>query len=108
MEKTKNADLLAGEQVDELIEENVIVFNDDEGNEYFYQEDIVIPIDGKQFAILVPLESECDCEDDECDCEVDLVVARVDIDEQGEAVYVETTDEEYEIVVAEYERIIAE
>ncbi|MEI6286924.1 MAG: DUF1292 domain-containing protein [Bacillota bacterium] len=107
MEKTRNADLIAGEPVEELIEENVIVFNDDEGNEYFYQEDIVIPLDGKQFAILVPLESECDCEDD-CDCEVDLVVARVDIDEQGEAVYVETTDEEYDAVVAEYEKIIAE
>lgn len=95
------------EQVEELIEENVIVFSDEEGNEYYYQEDIVIPIDGKQFAVLVPVDEECECEG-ECDCEVALVVARIDADETGEAVYVDPTDEEHEAVVAEYERIIAE
>jgi len=90
----------------------VVVMTDEEGNEYYYREDMIIPVDDKRFAILVPIdiEEECECEDHACECcgsDVDAVIARIDKDADGEDVYVDPTDEEYEQVIKAYDEIIA-
>ena len=112
MEKDiKNEELAAmqaeGEEVD------VVVLTDEQGNESYFMEEMVIPYEGKNFAVLVSIDDDC-CEDEECDChdheheEDYCIIARIDFDENGEAVYVGPTDEEYEAVAALYDEMCAE
>ena len=96
----KNEELAAMQE--EAEEVNVVVLTDDQGNEGYFMEEMIIPYNGKNFAVLVAIDEDC-CEDEECEChhhEEDeddyCIIARVDFDENGEAVYVAPTDEEYE------------
>ncbi|MDU2065318.1 MAG: DUF1292 domain-containing protein [Sporomusaceae bacterium] len=97
------------EDMEDLEEELVVVMTDEEGNEFYYREDMIIPVGEKRYAILVPIEIEedCGCGEDGCDCaEADVFIARIDIDETGEEVYVDPTDEEFEEVRAAYEQLV--
>ncbi len=98
----------------EYEEEPVVVMTDEEGNEYYYREEVIIPIGEKRFAILVPIsideEEECGCG---CGCggedeETDVYIARIDVDENGEEIYVDPTDEEFDEVRQAYEDLLAE
>ena len=97
-------------------EDPIVVITDEEGNEFYYREDMVIPVGDKSFAILVPLEmdaeDECDCSgESDCDCcggEEDAIIARIDVDENGDQIYVDPTDEEYEAVIKAYDEIMDE
>ena len=98
--------------IEEFEDEPVVVMTDEAGNEYYYREDMIIPIGDKKFAVLVSLEDECECEEDTCDCgcedEVDIFIARIDTNENGEEIYVDPTDEEFEQVRDAYENLMAE
>lgn len=102
------------DDMDEIDDEPVVVMTDEEGNEYYYREDMIIPIGEKRYAILVPIDVEedgCECDEPACDCgsdETDVYIARIDIDEDGEEVYVDPSDEEFEQVRQAYEEIMAE
>lgn len=94
-------------------DEPVVVMTDEEGNEYYYREEVIIPLGEKKFAILVPInideEEECGCGCDCCDEEeTDVFIARIDAGEDGEEVYVDPTDEEFEQVREAYEELLAE
>ncbi|MBP2663945.1 MAG: hypothetical protein H6Q71_1893 [Firmicutes bacterium] len=103
---------------DEMMEfdEPVVVMTDEEGNEYYYREDMIVPVGDKRFAILVPFEvdeeEDCECSDDSCSCgcgcteETDVFIARIDVDESGEEIYVDPTDEEFEEVRKAYEELV--
>ena len=86
------------------MEEEIIIMTDEEGNEYCYIEEEIICIDDRRFAVLVPIE-DCDCEC-ECDCEheheTDAVIAKIVTNEEGEDVYCNPTDEEFEEVLQIY------
>lgn len=101
----------------EEAEDTIVVFTDDDGNEFYYREDLVIEIEDKKFAVLVPVSADitddCDCgcgcdEQAEIDEEGDIYIARIEADENGEETYVDPTDEEFEQVQQAYEDIIAE
>jgi len=100
----------------EDIEDTIVVFTDDDGTEFYYREDIVIEIEDKKFAVLVPVSDEiaedcdcgCGCEEADADEEGDIYIARIEADENGEETYVDPTDEEFEQVQQAYEEIIAE
>ncbi len=104
------------DQDDELMDwedDPVVVMTDEEGHEYYYHEEIVIPVGEKRFAVLVPIDDECD--EEGCDCshhddeeEVDVFIARVDVDEEGEDVYSDPTDEEFEEVSRLYQELMDE
>jgi uncharacterized protein YrzB (UPF0473 family) len=109
------ADLEKDDDLEDLDEELVVVMTDEEGNEFYYREDMIIPIGEKRYAILVPInieEDDCECEDSDCDCcdddETDVYIARIDTDESGEEVYVDPTDEEFEQVREAYEELMTE
>lgn len=95
--------------IDELDENIIVEMTDAEGNVYLYEEEMIIPIDDKKFALLVALPYE---EDEEahhhgagCDCgceEDDVIIAKVVTNEDGEEEYVEPTEEEFEIVKQAY------
>ncbi len=78
-------------------EEPIIITVTGPDEEKEYVQDIVIPFAGKEFAVLVEIpQSEEDQEDPE------IILARIDMDESGEAEYVPPTDEEYDAVAAIY------
>lgn len=93
-------------------EEQIIIMTDEEGHEFYYREEMVIPVDNKNFAMLVAIDA-CDCEE-ECDCEheedeePDVFIARVDFDEDGEPIYLDPTDQEFEAVKAIYDKMVSE
>ncbi|MDT8901047.1 DUF1292 domain-containing protein [Anaeroselena agilis] len=98
----------------EMEEEPVVVMTDEEGNEYYYREEVIIPVGDKKFAILVPISIDED-EEEECGCgcccedeETDVYIARIDIDENGEEIYVDPTDAEFDEVRQAYEDLLAE
>jgi len=103
---------------DDIVEfdEPVVVMTDEEGNEYYYREDMIVPVGDKRFAILVPIEMDdeegCECGDSSCGCgcgeEADVFIARIDTDENGEEIYVDPTDEEFEEVRKAYEELVFE
>ena len=90
----KNEELAAMQEDAEEVQ--VVVLTDDNGNEAYFMEEMIIPYEGKSFAVLVSIDEDC-CEDEDCDChhhheEEDeddyCIIARIDFDENGEAVYV--------------------
>ncbi len=96
-------------------EEPVVVMTDEEGNEYYYHEEVIIPVGDKKFAILVPIDIDEEEEKEGCECgcgceeeETDVYIARIDIDENGEEIYVDPTDEEFDEVRKAYEELLTE
>lgn len=76
----------------------IVTITSPDGKEQDFAEDVVIPFGGKQFAVLVAIpETEEDMEDPE------IILARIDTDENGEAIYVPPTDEEYDAVAEIYD-----
>jgi uncharacterized protein YrzB (UPF0473 family) len=100
----------------ELEEDLIVVMTDDEGNEYYYREELIIPVGEKRFAILVPIdtEEECGCDDAACACgcadeeETDVYIARIDTDENGEDIYIDPTDAEFEQVLKAYDELLSD
>lgn len=92
--------------VDDLdADENIIVeMTDEEGNVYLYEEEMIIPIDDQKYALLVALPADDEDEhhhEHGCDCgcdEDDVIIAKIVTDQNGEEVYIEPTDEEFEMV----------
>ena len=100
MEKDIRDEELAAMQAEGEEEVICVILTDEQGNEHEFYQDMVITVDDKQFAVLVPME-DCCCEEEEDTC----VIARMDFDENGEAVYTAPTDEEYEAVAAKYDEM---
>jgi uncharacterized protein YrzB (UPF0473 family) len=75
----------------------IITITGPDGSEKDYVQDTAIPFSGKEFAVLVSIPES---EDEE---EPDIILARIDIDENGEAEYVPPTDEEYDAVADIYD-----
>ena len=96
---------MADKRNDEFLEDDVLVeMTDEEGNVFYYVEEMIIPVDGENFALLVEVHDD-DCGDD-CDCEDDVIIAKIVVNADGEEEYVEPTDEEFDKVQAAYEKLL--
>ena len=102
---------------EEDTEDTVVVITDEDGNKYNYVEEMVFPVGEDKYAILVSMDADgcgCGCEEheehhhedgEECGCEeVDVILAKVIKDENGEVIYVEPSDEEFEQAQEAYEK----
>lgn len=87
-------------------QEAVVVITDEEGNESYYLEEMVIPMDNKNFALLTQIPEDDDTDPDEA--EDNVIIARMDFDDNGEPVYLDPTDEEFDAVRRAYEEIMDE
>lgn len=87
---------------EEIMDEENIVFQDDAGNSLYYQQEMIIPVDGVDFALLVGLNVE---NDESFDEEENVIIAKIVKDENGEDEYVDPTDEEFEKVQAVYNEL---
>ena len=100
--------------MDKRNEENLnndflIEMTDEEGNVFYYAEELTVTVDGENFALLVEVKDDehehgcdCGCEDD------DIIIAKIIINEDGEEEFIEPTDEEFEKVQAICEEILDE
>ena len=95
-------------------EDVMVVMTDGEGNEYYYQEEMIIPVGDQKYALLVGIHEDeddhghgcgcgCGCEDDE-----DVLIAKIVVNDEGEEEYIEPTDEEFEAVQKAYDALVEE
>ena len=85
---------------EELRDEDVIVvIENEEGEEQYYREEMIIPIGEDRFAVLIELiaSSEEELEGDEA------TIAKIVADENGEDIYTDPSDEEFDAVRRAYE-----
>ncbi|WP_294156722.1 DUF1292 domain-containing protein [uncultured Selenomonas sp.] len=91
----------------------VIEIEDADGNTYLYEEEMILPVDGEQYAILVGIHDDeedagsacgCGCEDGD----EDVIVAKILTNAHGEEEYVEPTEEEFERFQAAYDELVEE
>lgn len=91
-------------------EEMVVVMTDEDGNEFYYREEMIIPVGEKKFALLIGINDECEEGHEHCDCgceeEEDVFIAKIITNENGEEEYVDPTDEEFEEVQKAYDKIM--
>lgn len=94
-------------QDDEEREGMVIVLTDEEGNELNYREEMIIPVDGVRYALLVGIDEDGEERLDEND-EEDVLLAKIITNADGEDEYVEPTDEEFNAAQAAYDALMDE
>ena len=96
---------------EELMDDDFLVeMTDEEGNVFYYVEEMIIPVDGVNFALLVAVKDEHDHGAD-CDCgcdDDDVIIAKIVTGADGQEEYVEPTDEEFDKVQAAYEKLLDE
>lgn len=89
----------------------LIEMTDEDGNVFYYVEEMIIPVGEENFALLVEVKDDehehgegcaCGCEDD------DVIIAKIVLNEDGQEEYIEPTDEEFERVQAAYEKLLDE
>lgn len=89
-------------------EDVLVIMTDEDGNEYKYIEEMILPVDGQNFALLTEVTDHED-HDGSCDCgcgEDAVIIAKIIEGDDGEAEYVEPTDEEFELVQKTYDAIV--
>ena len=89
-------------------DEIIVEMTDEDGNVFYYVEEMIIPVGEERYALLVAAEPEEHvCEDEDCDCdEGDVIIAKVVVNADGEDEYIEPTDEEFEAVQKAYEKLM--
>lgn len=105
---------MADKKREEILEEDIVIeMTDEDGNKFYYLEELIIPVDGENFALLVEIrdhehKTDCDC-DYGCSCEDDdVIIAKIIVNENGQEEYIEPTDEEFEKVQEAYEKYLDE
>ena len=97
---------MAKKNVEENFDDDILVeMTDTDGNVFLYSEELIIPVDGENFALLIAIH-----EDDEEIFEDDdeVIIAKIILNEDGEEEYIEPTDEEFERVQQAYEKLMDE
>ncbi len=97
---------MAKKNVEENFDDDILVeMTDTDGNVFLYSEEMIIPVDGENFALLIAIH-----EDDEeiFEDEDEVIIAKIILNEDGEEEYVEPTDEEFERVQQAYEKLMDE
>lgn len=98
---------------EEVLDDDIIIeMTDEEGNVFYYVQELIIPVDGEEYALLVEIKDD-ECEHDEgCDCgccdEDDVIIAKIIVNEDGQEEYIEPTDEEFEKVQVAYNMLLDE
>ena len=100
----------------EILDEDadvIVEMTDEEGNSYYYREEMIIPIGDDKFALLIGIHDEEEEEEHahSCGCgcgehDEDVLIAKVIMGDDGEEEYVEPTDEEFDAVQRAYDALM--
>ncbi len=92
-------------------EDDIVEITDEDGNVYYYREEMILNVGDDKFALLVSIDDEeddhtCDCD---CDCdEASAFFAKIITDTDGKEAYVDLTDEEFDAVQRAYDELMDE
>jgi hypothetical protein len=102
----------------EVLEEDedvIIEMMDEDGNSYYYREEMIIPVGEDKFALLIGIHDEEEEEEHahSCGCgcgehDEDVLIAKIVMSESGEEEYIEPTDEEFDAVQRAYDALMDE
>ena len=102
----------------EVLEEDedvIIEMMDEDGNSYYYREEMIIPVGEDKFALLIGRHDEEEEEEHahSCGCgcgehDEDVLIAKIVMGESGEEEYIEPTDEEFDAVQRAYDALMDE
>ena len=100
----------------EILDEDadvIVEMTDEEGNSYYYREEMIIPVGDDKFALLIGIHDEEEGEEHahSCGCgcgehDEDVLIAKVIMGDDGEEEYVEPTDEEFDAVQRAYDALM--
>lgn len=100
----------------EILDEDadvIVEMTDEEGNSYYYREEMIIPVGDDKFALLIGVHDEEEEEEHahSCGCgcgehDEDVLIAKVVMGDDGEEEYVEPTDEEFDAVQRAYDALM--
>ncbi len=97
---------MAKKKVEENFDDDIVVeMTDADGNVFLYSEEMIIPVDGENFALLIAIHED---EEEYFDDEDEVIIAKIVLNENGEEEYIEPTDEEFERVQEAYEKLMDE
>ena len=97
---------MAKKNVEENFDEDIVVeMTDADGNVFLYSEEMIIPVDGENFALLIAIHED---DEENFDDEEEVIIAKIVLNEDGEEEYIEPTDEEFERVQQAYEKLMDE
>ena len=93
---------------EELHDEDVIVvMTNEDGDEYYYREEMIIPIGEERFAVLIALTASSEEELESAEEGDEATIAKI-VTEDGEDIYTDPTDEEFDAVRRAYELLAEE
>ena len=82
-------------------ERDFVVFTDDDGNDF--ELDVIDYFDykGEEYAVLMDLSQECDCEsEEECDCQHDVYIMKIIVNEEEDTEeFVSPADEDMDDLI---------
>lgn len=84
-------------------EDVIVVITNEEGEERYYREEMIIPIGDDRFAVLVALSASSEEELADAEEGDEATIAKIIVDEDGEDIYTDPTDEEFDEVRRVYE-----
>lgn len=89
---------------EELHDEDVIVvMTNEDGDERYYREEMIIPIGDDRFAVLIALTASSEEDLENAEEGDEATIAKIVTDEDGEDIYTDPTDEEFDAVRQAYE-----
>lgn len=84
-------------------EDVIVVITNEEGEERYYREEMIIPIGDDRFAVLVALSASSEEELADAEEGDEATIAKIIVDEDGEDIYTDPTDEEFDEIRRAYE-----
>ena len=88
---------------EELHDDDVIVvMTNEDGDERYYREEMIIPIGEDRFAVLIALTASSEEELEHAEEGDEATIAKI-VTEDGEDIYTDPTDEEFDAVRRAYE-----
>ena len=88
-------------------ERDVVVFTDEEGNEFELDVIDYFDYEGEEYAVLTDLGAECDCGEEDCDCEQDVYIMKVVTDGEYEE-FLPADDDKMDVLTAIVEKRLEE
>lgn len=93
---------------EELHDDDVIVvMTNEDGDECYYCEEMIIPIGEERFAVLIALTASSEEELESAEEGDEATIAKI-VTEDGEDIYTDPTDEEFDAVRRAYELLAEE